>query len=131
MKISVNNILFYWFTKKPKNFMNKSFQVSWFWNPKLEFDIHFDFVKSFGSIFDIRINLFGLFDLYTYKDEEVDHAGFSFTLNILGLDFEYTNRDIRHWDYDNDCPEKYEEEPIPVDFKQLANQLSINQNKTV
>ncbi len=106
MKISVNKILFYWYTKIPKNFKSKSFQISLLWEPMLQLLVDFDYSDGFGDLWNIRVNIFGLFNLTTYYNKECDHAGLNITLNILGLDLEYRNTDIRHWDYDN---KKWEE----------------------
>lgn len=102
MKISVNKILYHWYTKIPKNFKSKSFQISFMWNTGWDILMDINFDQSFGNIFIIRFYLLGLFDLNIYKNKECDHAGSSFNLNILGLDLEYENKDVRHYDYDND-----------------------------
>ncbi len=39
-----------------------------------------------------------------------DHAGPAFGINILGLQIDFGIYDCRHWDYDNNCWEEYEEE---------------------
>lgn len=110
MKISVNKILYHWFTKEPVDNKSKSFQVSLMWQPLSEIYFSIDWSRSYGHIFTFNLTLFGLIRLIYYKDKEMDHAGSTFQLHILGLDIEYTNRDIRHWDDENDCWEIYENE---------------------
>lgn len=107
MKLSVNTILFHWYTKKPKNFKSKSVQLSLAWEPLPLFNFWIDFLHQFGNVYNFCFNLCGILKLVIEKDEECDHAGFRFNLNIFGLDFEYDNKDIRHWDYDNDTWEPW------------------------
>lgn len=54
----------------------------------------------------INISIFGLFDFHISYNDEDDHAGFYFNINVLGLFFEFNIYDIRHWDFDNECWEK-------------------------
>jgi hypothetical protein len=44
-----------------------------------------------------------------YKNIHCDHAGIHLEISILGLTIPFSIYDIRHWDYDNDAYEKYEE----------------------
>ena len=106
MKISVNKILFYK-RKLLNNFKRITFQLSLLWNPQLNLCFEIDGVKSMGNIFWIRFNFFNLFHLDIRKDEELDHAGFHFTCNILGLDCDFNYEDQRHWDYQKDCWEEF------------------------
>lgn len=39
-----------------------------------------------------------------------DHAGPIIGINILGLEIDFGIYDNRHWDYDNNCWEEYDEE---------------------
>lgn len=105
MKISVNKILYHWYSK-PINNKSKEIQLSLFFGFYPCFDFNFDFLQQFGNIFLFNIDIFGLFRFNIYKNKEQDHAGFGININILGLDFDFNNKDIRHWDYDND---KWEE----------------------
>ena len=75
--------------------------------PTIEFKI--DLYQDDTNIFYFDIDLFGLFRLNINKNKKTDHAGFRFNLNIFGLDFDYTHYDTRHWNYDNDNWEVYDE----------------------
>lgn len=109
MKISINKLLFHWYTKVPVNNKSKSVQLSLMWQPMSEIGLTIDWSQGFGNIFLLNFDLFGVIRIVFHKDKECDHAGSRFQLHFFGLDFEYENKDIRHWDYDNDCWEEYPE----------------------
>ena len=68
-----------------------------------------DLIQNNENIFHFYINIFNLLELNINKNKKSDHAGFRFNMNILGLNFDYTYYDIRHWNYDEDDWEKYDE----------------------
>ena len=109
MKISINKLLFHWYTKVPVNNKSKSVQLSLMWQPMSELLFNVDWNRGYGHIFTFNLTILGLIRIVFYKNEFDDHAGLRFQLNFFGLDFEYENKDIRHWDYDNDCWEEYPE----------------------
>lgn len=43
-----------------------------------------------------------------------DHAGLHVELTILGLELQASFNDTRHWDYENDTWEKYDEESMKI-----------------
>lgn len=49
-------------------------------------------------------NVYGRFGLTT----KGDHPGLSISLQLHVFSFYFTLYDDRHWDFDNDCFEKYE-----------------------
>lgn len=110
MKISVNKILYHWYSKVYPNFKSKSLQISLSQNFNFNLDININPVKSFSNVYYYNLNLFGLLTISLTKTSEEDHAGVMFTLNLFGFDIDYTNTDVRHWDYENDCWEYYENE---------------------
>ena len=77
---------------------NKSFQGKFikpykFW----EFEISRD--NKCWNFFDLFITLNG---------SGCDHAGFRFNLEIIGLSLNFKVYDSRHWDYENNCWENYD-----------------------
>jgi hypothetical protein len=72
----------------------------------LDFDLSFSFRRSFGTLSLLYICVFGLFTIRISHSVDEDHAGFRFNTNILGLDIDFSNIDVRHYDYDN---EKWED----------------------
>jgi hypothetical protein len=99
--------LYYWGQKLPINNKSKEVQIytSLYLRAKIEFDIE---LSPSEDTYHLYFNLFNLFELNIIKNDKTDHAGFHFSLNILGLNFDYNHYDIRHWNYDNDDWEKYD-----------------------
>lgn len=99
-------ILYYW-TSKPINNKAKEVQINLYLNiyPTIKFLIDLDQYDT--NIFDLNIELFGLFSFQICKTKKTDHAGFWFNMSILGLDFTYRTYDTRHWNYENDTWEVY------------------------
>jgi hypothetical protein len=87
-----------------------SINLNW-WRPYPKISIQLIF-QIFGSDnwFHIGLNLFQLFNIKLAWSRKCDHAGIIFDIEILGLDFEIYLYDTRHWDYDNDCWVKYEDD---------------------
>jgi len=71
--------------------------------PILKFNVNLAESEYSSNVFNFNIDIFSLFKLDINKDKEVDHAGFSFEINILGLEFMYRKYDVRHWDDNNEC----------------------------
>jgi hypothetical protein len=47
---------------------------------------------------------------FTFKcTRKMDHAGITFTFQIMCLYFHIWVRDCRHWDYNNDCWTSYDD----------------------
>ena len=70
---------------------------------------HFVFEQEF-HIYNNSINLyfdaFGVMGFHINLSRRCDHAGFHFSVIILGLRLMFELYDIRHWDDENDCPMK-------------------------
>jgi len=96
----VDKTLYHWYSEVYKNYKSKSVQISLDFNFYKSIAIDIDFIRKYDNIGMVSIDFLGLFIFHLYKDENCDHAGLTFQLNILGLDFEYNNRDVRHWDDD-------------------------------
>jgi len=71
---------------------------------------YFGFLKmSFNLLyndyfFKLRFSFFGdVFDLNTYWNRKVDHAGFIFMITIFGCCFHFNIYDYRHWNYEKNC----------------------------
>ena len=62
-----------------------------------------------GVSFDITI-LYALFHFEFKIEWETDHAGVRLWLGLLGFDVGLHFHDIRHWDYENNRWEVYEED---------------------
>ena len=108
MEIIKFKILKYW-GSKPINNRVKEIQLNLCLYLKPELNFKIDLSKDYDTnIFNFDIDIFGLLELNISKNKKQDHAGFWFRFSIFGLDFSYRKYDIRHWDYDNDCWEKYE-----------------------
>lgn len=67
-----------------------------------------DWNRGYGHISTFNLTILGVIRIIFYKNEFEDHAGSTLQIHLFGVDFEYENRDIRHWDYDNDCWEPWE-----------------------
>ena len=69
---------------------------------------HFVFEQEF-HIYNNSINLyfdvFAIFGFHTNLSRKCDHAGFHFSVVILGLNLIFDFYDTRHWDDENDCSE--------------------------
>ena len=61
------------------------------------------------SVFDFSFGLFGDFISFDIDwSRKCDHAGFRFSLIILGLMIHFNIYDTRHWNYDKNEFENYE-----------------------
>ena len=103
MKISVVKILYHWYGKVHKNYKNWEIQLSWFFKPYPELLFVLNFYKRTRSFL---FSLLGLIKIHLQKINDADHAGYYFSLNIFGLDFDVCYKDVRHYDHD---AEKFEE----------------------
>jgi hypothetical protein len=110
MKLINFKTFYLWYQKVPINNKSREFQIfsSLYLSPQIEFDIDLS-QDDDVNIFHFRINLLYLFQINITKNKKTDHAGFSFNVNIFGLNFNYKHYDIRHWNYDNDDWEKYDD----------------------
>lgn len=101
--------LYYWCQKKIVNNKSRELQIykSLYLSPQIEFDINLS--QDDENIFHFYINLFYVLQFNVKKNKESDHAGFHFCLNILGLNIDYKHVDTRHWNYDNNDWEKYDD----------------------
>ena len=86
-------------------------RVSRFKAVEIQTDIttpHFVFEQEF-HIYNNSINLyldaFAIFGFHINQSRKCDHAGFHFSVVILGLNLIFDFYDTRHWDDENDCPE--------------------------
>lgn len=102
MKLSVNKILYHWYGKVNLNYKYHEFQLSWMPSFTPEIELNFSLRRTFGNITPVSIRLFGLFSLSSWHTREEDHAGFYFNVNILGLDIDYSYKDVRHYDFDKE-----------------------------
>ena len=101
-------ILYYFNGKVQKNFKYNELQISIIPQFILKFNCEFNLQRIFGSITFLNIFLFGFFKIEIYHTKYEDHAGLYFSLNILGLDIDYSYKDVRHYDYENNKWEDYE-----------------------
>lgn len=99
--------IFYRAAKKPKN--NKSWEIQIEYNLSIQPQINFGINFLGGFWFDFTF--LDLFNLEVQRTYNQDHAGWRVEIKILGLDIYYTYHDIRHWDYDNDKWEEYNNKP--------------------
>lgn len=90
---------------------NKSycFQISWFDLCIYQFlNFNVDILTD-TKIFEIDFNLLGSIFHFNFSwTRKMDHAGPSIEFTILGLFMNFKIYDNRHWDYDNNDWEKYE-----------------------
>lgn len=112
MKISVNKILYHWYSKVNPDYKYHEFQVSFMPEFFMDIDFCLSLRRSFGTLNLINILILGLFSIRIYHTKDDDHAGFYFSINILGLDIEYSYKDVRHYDYNNDKWEECDIEAI-------------------
>ena len=79
----------------------------------------FNFVKS-GKFFSFKhkywelqitnaFNTYSYFNIHLSWTKEQDHAGFTFTLEILNFMFDFKVYDERHWDYEKNQFVNYNE----------------------
>jgi hypothetical protein len=66
------------------------------------FNFDFEILREYGPYYNIYINVFNIFTFNIQQTREQDHAGFYFSINLIGLNLDYSHYDIRHWDEDND-----------------------------
>lgn len=70
--------------------------------------LHFVLAHEF-HIYKDSVNLyldaFAIFGFHTNLSRKCDHAGFHFSVVLLGLNLIFDFYDTRHWDDENDCPE--------------------------
>lgn len=116
MKISVNKILYHFYGKVHSNYKYNEFQVSFLPQFMLDFDFSFSLRRSFGTLNLLDVCVFGFFVIHIYHSKNDDHAGFYFNLNILGLDIDYSYKDVRHYDHDNDTWEECDIESINNEY---------------
>lgn len=123
MKLTVDKMLYHWYSKVYPNYKSKAFQVSLLWSPSLCFNLDISPVRTFGTNWFYYLNIFGILviDLNKSNNEE-DHAGLRINLNILGIDVDYENCDVRHWDYDSDMWEA-------CDINQMNRNYYINHER--
>jgi len=76
----------------------------------LNFDFQLSLQRCFGNLSLLNVYILGIFSIDIAHTREQDHAGFSFSLNILGFDFDYSYKDVRHYDHDNERFEEYNNE---------------------
>lgn len=101
------------FVREKKFSKNKSYCVQFYFSKiyigkiiTFDFDL-FDFPGDFW--YHIQLGLFGdIFNFNTNWNRKSDHAGWDFDLTIFGLCLHLNIHDIRHWDYDNECWETYD-----------------------
>jgi len=64
-----------------------------------------DFIVS-GKLF-----LMNIFNLFIMWNKHSDHAGFTFSVSLIGLNIYFNIYDSRHWDYENNkwCEYDYDE----------------------
>ena len=74
--------------------------------------LHFVLAHEF-HIYKDSVNLyldaFAIFGFHTNLSRKCDHAGFHFSVVILGLNLIFDFYDTRHWDDENDCPMTFTE----------------------
>ena len=69
---------------------------------------HFVFEQEFhiyNNSINLYLDVFAIFGFHTNLSRKCDHAGFHFSVVILGLNLIFDFYDIRHWDDENDCSE--------------------------
>src|SRR5574343_1846045 len=101
--------LYYWH-KLPKDNKAKEFQVylSFGFSPSI--DIKLGIPRRYEKNYIFYLDILNMLNINIQKTYETDHAGFNFSINILGFNVDYSHYDIRHWDRDNDTWCKYDEE---------------------
>lgn len=94
--------ILYLCNSKVKDNKCKEFQINWYLclMPKICFDL--DFTRFWSNLFTFDLNLFNIIGLNINKNIKCDHAGLRINFKLLGLDFDYSHYDIRHWDEEND-----------------------------
>ncbi len=120
MKISINRLLWHWYTPKPKN--NKSFEIQLSVLLPKTMDLELQIGYCYGSPL-LYINFLDLFRLSLQWRRKQDHAGIEFNTNLLGVDLDLNYTDIRHWNYDADRFETQEE----IDQENFEYQQSLKQ----
>jgi len=70
------------------------------------------------------------FDFTVRWNRHTDHAGFNFRIELFGLYFMIDIYDGRHWDWENDCWEKYEENKFDDSYTAPAGYNALSQFKS-
>ena len=89
---------------KPIN--NKFKEIQIYLNFNIAFNFNLDIKRNDKYDYYLDFDFLNLFTFNICKTKNTDHAGFYLSLNIIYINIEYNNLDIRHWDYDNNCFEK-------------------------
>ena len=58
----------------------------------------------------VDVNVFGILDIAIYRTQKQDHAGFYFSIDTFFGWFNFNIYDIRHWNYDTDNWEVYDDQ---------------------
>ena len=120
MKLSVNKILYHWYSKVNPDYKYHQFQASLMPDFRPEIELDFSLRRAFGNITPVSICFLGLVSLQIRHTREEDHAGLYFNFNFLGLDIDYNYIDVRHYDHDE---EKWEECNIEEINREYANRI--------
>lgn len=57
----------------------------------------------YADSINLYLNTFGIVGFHIKLSRECDHAGFYFSVILLGLNLMFDFYDTRHWNYENDC----------------------------
>jgi hypothetical protein len=87
-------------------------------NLRFSINLPFDHFKNLGSIsgkffknkaWELEHTYYSgsLIDIDTSFSLNEDHAGFEFVFGLFGYGIHFRIYDTRHWDYDNNCWQKY------------------------
>lgn len=98
----INKQIFYAFSKVNSKFKYHEFQISFIPLFELNILLKISFKRYLGNLNLLNCDLFAILSIYIIHTTKEDHAGLYLSLNILGIDFEYSFKDVRHYDYTND-----------------------------
>ena len=75
--------------------------------------------KNKGVEWEISLQspIYDFFEFALRWDRKVDHAGLHFRFGVLWFEFTWDLYDFRHWNYDTDAWETYDENDYPVSMK--------------
>jgi len=108
MKLIKFKILYCWISKPILNKVKEiQINLNLYLTPEIDFKI--DLSQYDKNVFNFIINLFGLFYFQICKTKETDHAGLWIEFDIFGIEFNYRKYDTKHWDYDKETWEIYED----------------------
>lgn len=86
-----------------KNKEHKAWEFQVSWASVIYFNLLFKLdYTDFPRYPRFHIDILGLFYFEVSNTTERDHAGFTFSISLLGLSIEYHRYDTRHWDHNND-----------------------------